>query len=163
MATRSKTPAKRKGTKVPAKKTATKKAASKKKVVAKKKAVAKKSAPSKRTVLAKKTTARRPVARKAKPTVPKKRIPKKEPFIKQTEVQKPEEINNDSVVIDKVETTLPAVEENIPVVKIDTSGMLGTDKKSLQRAAVRHYDNHRLRLNSFRKGGKKQSNKKPLW
>ena len=169
MATRSKTPAKRKGTKVSAKKTVIKKAApkkkalAKKKVVAKKKIAAKKTAPRKKPIAAKKTTTRKPAVRKAQSTVTKKPIPPKEPVIIPTEKQKPEEINNDTVVIDKVETTPPPVEENTPVVKIDTTGMPGLDKKTLQRAAVRHYDNHRLRLSNASKGGIKPSGKKPLW
>ena len=114
-----------------------------------------------------------------KTPVSKKPIPQKELVITPKEIQKPEEINNDSVVIEKVETTPPPVEENTPVeiveanlssqenentpvVNLDTTGMLGTDKKSLKRAAVRNYDNHHIRL-SNRKGGLKPSGKKPLW
>ena len=171
MATRSKTPAKRKGTKAPAKKKTTKKTASKKKSVLKKRVVAKKKIPTKKAasrkkaVVAKKAAIRKPAARKAKATVPRIPIPKKEQVIEPKEIEKPAEINNDSVVIDKdkVENTPPPVEENTPVVKVDTTGMLGTDKKSLQVAAARHNDNHRLRLSSTRKGGIKPAGKKPLW
>ena len=95
-------------------------------------------------------------------------MPKKEQVIEQKEIEKPEEINNDSAVIeqDKVENTPPPVEENTPLVKVDTTGMLGTHVKSLQLAAARHTDNndhHRLRLSSKRKGGIKPAGKKPLW
>ena len=97
-----------------------------------------------------------------------KPIPKKEQVIEPKEIEKPAEINNDSVVIDKDknEHTPPPVEENTPAVKIDTTGMLGTHVKSLQLAAARHTDNndhHRLRLSSRRKGGIKPAGKKPLW
>ncbi len=138
--------AKKKGAKVPVKKTATKKASPKKKVVAKKKA-----APS-----------RKPAARVAKKAAPKKVAKKKTPIAAKAK----ERIKKVTVPIEPetLESNLPPVEEKSPEVNTNiTNGISGMKRKDLQRAAVRNYDNHHIQLSSVPKGGIKPSGKKPLW
>jgi len=64
--------------------------------------------------------------------------------------------------VKNTEANMPATEEK-SVTNSNTSEMLGMDKKSIEQAAVRHYDNHHLRLSSVGKGRTKPSGKKPLW
>jgi hypothetical protein len=142
--TKSKTPSKKTGTKAPAKKK------SAKKVVAKKKAAPKKAA-----------STRKPAAGVTKKITPKKTIRRKAALAAITK-QKTKKKEN-KVVVETIEASLPPVEEKSPEINSNTSADVpGLDEKSMQRAAVRNYDNHHIRL-SNRKGGIKPSGKKPLW
>jgi len=141
---KSKTPSKKTGNKAPAKKKAAKK------VVAKKKASPKKA-----------ISTRKPAARVAKKTPPQKTIRRKAAKTATTK-QKTKKRENKAVA-KTIETSLPPVEEKSNEVNPNTNvPVLGLDKKSMQQAAIRNYDNHHIRL-SNRKGGIKPSGKKPLW
>ena len=140
---KSKTPSKKKGAKAPAKKKPVKKVAVKKKA-APKKAV----------------STRKPAPRVAKKTSPKKTIRRK--AVESATKQKTKNKENKKAV-EKIETQLPPVEEKTAEVNTSAGAFVpGLDKKSMQQAATRNYDNHHIRL-SNRKGGIKPSGKKPLW
>jgi hypothetical protein len=139
---KSKTPSKKKGTKAPAKKKPVKKVAVKKKAAPKKAASTRKTA----ARVAKKTIPKKTIRRKAVETATKQKTKKKE----------------NKAVVEKIQTP-PPVEEKSPEVNTTPSAFVpGLDKKSMEQAAVRNYDNHHIRL-SNRKGGVKPSGKKPLW
>lgn len=123
-----------------AKKAAPKKAAPKKKAVATKK----KTAPKKKSIPAKKT----PVKRKASPA-PVKKTRKPQPVPKITSAEEQNDV--------------AAPVTDTPVVSMNRNVMPASDRKSMQRAAVRNYDNHHLSISSHKKGGPKPSGKKPLW
>ncbi len=146
---KSKTPTKKKGTKTPAKKKPVKKSAAKKKAAPKKA-----------------SSTRKPAARAAKKTPPKKARSRKATETITTK-QKTKKKENKAVV-ETMEASLPPVEEKSQEVKeVEVNdnpnpAVPGMDKKSMQQAAIRNYDNHHIRL-SNRKGGIKPSGKKPLW
>jgi hypothetical protein len=149
--TKTKTTSKKKITKAPAKKKPVKK------VVAKKKSVKKKAAPKKAA------SARKPAARVAKKVTPKKIIRRKpdEAATKKRNTNK-EEIKP---IVEIVEAPTPLVEKSTEIHEVNTSETAfvpGLDKKSMQQAAIRNYDNHHIRL-SKKKGGINPSSKKPLW
>lgn len=117
-----------------------------KKVVAKKKAVIKKKAPAKKKASVKKS---KPASTAVKTSPEKKRA------IKRTA----KKIEQEQTV-----ASLPPVEEKSTEIKhAVTENLSGMDQKALQRAAVRNYDNHHLRLSNTKKGGPKPTGKKPLW
>ena len=149
--------AKKKGSKVPAKKRATKKAAPKKKKAAPKKSIAKKKAASSR-----KPAARATKKAESKKAAPKKAVKRKAPVASKAK----DRIKKVTTAIEPatVESNLPPVEEKSPEVNTSiANGIPGMKKKDLQRAAVRNYDNHHIQLSSVPKGGIKPSGKKPLW
>ena len=149
---------KKKAARTPVKKKAVKKAAKKatvKKPVFKKKAVVKKAATRRKTQPARKAVTRTRKAAPVKKTRTKKAAAPV-PARKKTKrvIAKPVQV--------PAENNLPPVEEKAPVANNNPVIAPGMDNKSLQQAAVRHYDNHHIRLSS-KKGGIKPSGKKPLW
>jgi hypothetical protein len=124
-----------------AKKTATKKKTAAKKVIAKKVIIKKKAASTRNAV--------KPLIKKAAP----QKASTRKPAVAAQKIQEPI----------PVETNLPPVEEKSPeVIPVTNSSAPGMITKSMQREAVRHYDNHHIHL-SNKKGGIKPSGKKPLW
>ncbi|MDZ4794216.1 MAG: hypothetical protein SGI83_08055 [Bacteroidota bacterium] len=145
-----------------AKKTATKKGVKKaapKKVAAKKKAVAKKTIPVKKKASA---NTRKPAARAKKTLIRPKKIVSKASKAASFET-KGKKATKAKAVENIVETNLPPVEEKSPEVQAFQTMAPVVDIKSMQKVAVRNYDNHHLRLSNLRKGGIKPSGKKPLW
>jgi hypothetical protein len=65
--------------------------------------------------------------------------------------------------VESTESNLPPVEEKSHEIEPAIAQAPGMDKKSQQKARVRNYDNHNLRLSNHSKGGIKPSGKKPLW
>jgi len=171
---------KKKGTKAVSKKKVTKKAVARKKTAVKKTAVKKKAATKKKAITKKKSIAKKKAAPK-KATVTKKKakviqLKPKSKTIKKAAAPKPvrqktvvpkmadQQVEKvpDQTPVETIETNLPPVEEKSPEVEHIAIPLPGNDKKSMEQAAARHYDNHHIKL-SNRKGGIKPSGKKPLW
>lgn len=153
---------KKKATKALTKKKDAKKITSDKKTATKKKAAVKKSNLIKKSTIAKKKTSiqsSKPTGKIIKAHTKKNTITKKIAVAPTKE--KVKKVYRKEI-IPSIENNLPPVEEKSPVVNTHTIVAPGMDNKSLQRAAVRNYDNHHIRL-SNRKGGIKPSGKKPLW
>jgi hypothetical protein len=149
--TKSAIPAKKKLTNLKSGKAAPKKAVAKKTIT--KKRIAPKKAVAKKTTIKKKPSNThnevQPLKKKANPQ---KAVARK-PAVATSKTQEPlpKEIN------------LPPVEEKSPeVVPFTNNSGPGEITKSMQKATVRHYDNHNIQL-SNKKGGIRPSGKKPLW
>jgi hypothetical protein len=152
--------AKKKAAKAPAKKTAPKKITKK----AAKKATPKKAIPPKKRTVAKKkavTKNLKPAAHSSKASITVKTRQSKTAVIT-TATEKTKPVSKKETV-QPIDTNLPPVEEKSPAINPGVTTVPGMDKKSMQRAAVRNYDNHHLRLSNHSKGGIKPSGKKPLW
>lgn len=141
--------------KKPVKKTATKKAATKKKVVSKKVTPIKKKSATKKKATSNK---RKNVVRATKTVTDKKVTPN---AVSKKASEKTKKLLNKLVEL-PTETNLPPVEEKSPTVNTPAIVAPDRDNKLLQRAAVRNYVKHQIRL-SNKKGGLKPSGKKPLW
>lgn len=137
------------------KKSATTKTPAKKKTAVKKKPAAKKKASAKKTVITKKAVV------KKKP-VKKRATPKKSPARKSVtkRITKKEQ---QPMPVAPEETNLPPVEEKSPELSTTVIPAPEMDKKSSEKAALRHYDNHHIKLSKVPKGGIKPAGKKPLW
>ncbi len=157
--------AKQKGLKVPVKKKAAakKNIAVKKKAAPKKKSTVRKSTPVKKAVVAKKKTSSvaKPVIHATKTANPKKAAPKK--IISDIPITEEIKYTTDTPVVEQTANNIPPVEEKSPLVVPVNTMAPGLDKKTIQRAALRSYDNHTMPLSSHRKDGIKPAGKKPLW
>lgn len=153
----------KKTAKTPPRKKAVKKATTKKKAA--KKAVPKKKAT---TAKGKSIKNKLPVKSKSpgKAAVRKKTITKKKAVPGKTAVtakakKRTKQLHPEKVLA-PLDNNLPPVEEKSPAVNTAKIIAPGMDNRSLQRAALRNYDNHHIRL-SNRKGGIRPAGKKPLW
>ncbi len=150
MAKQAKAAKTKKGTKFPAKKTATRnpvKKAGAKKAVPKKKSAAKKRTPAKKSTVVVKDegrSIRKPSIRSANTTISKKAIRSKS-------------------TVSTVESQLPTVEEKSPAVIPIPAVEPGMDKKSMHNSVVRNFDTPHMPISSIKKGGIRPSGKKPLW
>ncbi len=159
-----KAPAKKKvAKKATSKKTVAKKSLTKKpvrrgvKAVAKKKTSVKKKAASKKKAVSR---SRKPASRVTKTATRKKTVPQKLAVTAKAK-QRTKRILKKEIEL-PADNNLAPVEEKSPEINTNKIIAPGMDNKSLQRAAVRNYDNHNVRL-STRKGGIKPAGKKPLW
>ncbi len=146
-------------------KKATKKAVTKKKTATKKKALARK-----KTAVKKSTSHKRNTV-PAKKVASKKAAPSKRPVSKSsasTTTKKATSRPKAITPIEEPQNNLPPVEEkspelNSPEVNPVVAHVQGMDPKTNRKEAIRHYNNHNIKLSSVKKGGPKPTGKKPLW